>query len=473
MTTLERLPFDVLELIASRLDLESICRARLSCKHLSAKFSGPAFQQFIKVKKITMDRNGMADVKSLASHPTFGPAVQDLTLVTPVYDTKPLEDVVSTRERRVTERDGVFGSMTTKTCTTEELEKAASDLERMKAQQMSQRTMQADGSMLQCLTDALRSFGDLSSLHLEAAVHQEPSDLVSTRVSNVQQLLVAASTSYRLIATAIALSKVKLHTLILFHNTNRCSIPITDIGAHMPALMEQGFDEAAATIRRMSFSMSTSAEADIEETDNDGTDNDEADDDENTEGIAPETEHYSAPAELLAPMHDLEDLEIHFYRDRGASIERYDEMFSEIAAQRHWPRLRKCSLRGLRVRQEDLILFFQKHASITTLELHEISLTQGTWPPVFAQLCSMTNMERVSLSTLWSQRLVSLRLPGEKAPEDYVTWLPCTRGPLVHTRMLSRTKLETGLPFCTADTGRTLGSPQSMNWTNSRRVLYG
>lgn len=83
---MESISFEVMELIVAGLELESICNLRLTSKRLSTVAAGPTFLRYIARQTHLLDRAGLRTLNDISKHITLGPAVQDIVLLTSVYD---------------------------------------------------------------------------------------------------------------------------------------------------------------------------------------------------------------------------------------------------------------------------------------------------------------------------------------------------------------------------------------------------
>lgn len=484
---MEHLPVELVERIVEELDLESVRSMRLLCRELSQKSCGPAFQQFIKRQRQCLTRTGLQTLLSIATHPVLGPAVREVTLVACVFDSSAVKAKLKEKGKTVPKNERLYFTSDYVPFTPAELSEMTAELEWFKTEKRQQREFLVNGTYARMLTDAFRSFGQLASLSLQATVirgHGRVASVMATRYWN--PVWIAASNAYRLTTSAIAQSKIGIETLLIFSELHRCSVPSFDIGAHMPSLDHDGFGEAAAKIKRMSISMSTKVETDYEKVlaireSLTWSDDLEAYDLFGSTGgllasddpTAIAMENYNGPAELLSKMPALQELDLHFYKTLQGLPKTYDRIFTLIADCIHLADLRRLKLRGIYAREDDLISFLDRHASIQTLELHGVHLTQGEWPRVFARLCDMPILETVELSNLWGQKLLNLKFPNESLLLNRENTLRCARGLLLPARSLSRKHLDAGLPFQMGDLGYMMGSPEASQWRDLDKLLYG
>lgn len=148
-------------------------------------------------------------------------------------------------------------------CSSKELEQASFDLKWLHEQSDDEAEAWITGWDVNAPAEALRGFAALQSLELTAVVVQARNNFPSPeQAANWHPIWAAASRSFRLVTSAIAISRVEINQLKLFSTTNRCSVTTFDIGHHMTRLTEHTFSHAAAKIKSFSLSMSTLVKTD-------------------------------------------------------------------------------------------------------------------------------------------------------------------------------------------------------------------
>lgn len=77
---------EMVENIVECLDLVSITNLRLTCSLLAIRCSGPRFKSYFNHVQTDLSESSLESLNALASHPTFGPAVRNMTVMATVYD---------------------------------------------------------------------------------------------------------------------------------------------------------------------------------------------------------------------------------------------------------------------------------------------------------------------------------------------------------------------------------------------------
>ncbi|KAL8706508.1 MAG: hypothetical protein Q9201_000440 [Fulgogasparrea decipioides] len=291
----------------------------------------------------------------------------------------------------------------------------------------------------------------------------------------------------------------------------------------MPALEAAKFTEAAKHIKNISLSVSTKVETDaqaklseVERMDYEGaglgtraTLLSEGDPDAVAEG------NYPGIARLLKLMPNLKSLDLHLYNILYGSWKSYAKVFSCIVDDIVLPSLRHCTLRGIRCCETSLLSFLGAHNGIVTLEMRQMYLDSGSWPSIFTHLCSMSDLQELTLQNLWdatghinlapkdrlSEREEDFARRREEDEEEYVYdtdeegkpdnenggYLPslrwrddpncccqCMCGVLVHTRSFTREEIQKErFDLAKKPWGRLIGSPQLVRWTNATSAELG
>lgn len=494
---LDGVPPEIVEKIVGDLDLNSIRNLRLTSKVLEDHCSGPRFKSFLGRQKTDLTSSSLSQLTAIARHPRFGAAVNTVVVLVVVHDYSELDRMLSTKRRRVFEKQGVFSITTEPEATQEELVEAQQTREKLVAQQREQKELAQDDNAAHRLKIPLQSFRTLETLAVEGAVVQGLGGYVPpSSVREWHPMWIRASEVYTSVILAIALSGIAIDTLTIYSNSRRCSVPTFDVNETEDYV---SLGPEGQHIKNLSLSVSTKVETDdrkiadararLSEVERAyfntgmGTNADllsENDPDAMAEG------NYPGVARLLKRMPNLERLDLHLYGTLKSGSNNYAKLFTHIADSIALPSLRRCRLRGLRVTEEALLRFLTAHPKITTLELGELHLISGAWAPIFAHLVNMPHLQQLHLSSIWGpKRLLSLE-PREQAwKEDWKPssggWTrnknfsyPCLDGTMVHTRTYSREDIHRErFQFAKGPEQRQMGSPFFMAWLETRRAEYG
>ena len=433
--------------------------------------------------------------------------VQTLTIVATVCDTSELDRLLPTKRRRITERQGVFTCTTEPEATPEELEDAQRSREQLVNQLKERERLACDESDVHALAAALREFGSLKTLSLEAAVDQGLGNYIApSSAREWHPIWIRAVEVYRTVTLAIARSSVAIESLHIYKNSTRCSVPTWDVNAHMPKLESSNFYNAAQHIKSISLSVSTKVETDTQKIADaaanlTGADRAYFQAGMHTVGLLSESdpeataeENYPGVARFLKNMPNLSQLDLHLYTTLKGTANSYAKVFSSIADTIHLPSLHHCSLRGLRCTEASLLKFLRAHTSLTSLHLHELTLVSGSWSPIFTHLSTTPpHFSHLSLHNLWKPNHQMLNLAPKHRPwvekeekgydpspmkgwtDDHNLSFACLDGIKVHTRHFDREEIvgEGGFEFKEGPVERQMGSPQFMAWIETRRAVYG
>lgn len=495
---LDRLPPEVVERIIQYVDLDTIKSLRLTSRVLGERCLGPRFKSFLKRQTTDLTKRSLQSLCALASHPTLRPVVKNLTIMATVYDTFEVQRILCIKKRRVVKR-GLKGQIYQTRylpCTEQELSTAQSDLAWLRAQQ-EEREALSDESVIESLASALRLFGRLNSVDLDATVIQGPNVTVWTKEGDWHPIFMRASQVYCLTMSAVARSGVAVDTLTVYRNTPRCSVPSCDITAHVEKLDADQLAVAGASIKNLALSISMRIETDIGkiaaarelrerlfhselgfQSSLLGTSDPETLAEENFPGIA----------RLLRFIPNLETIDLHLYDTLGGIPEVCDRIFKAIAQETRLPALEQCCLRGIYASTESMLQFLENHPRIKHLDLRQVTLTSGSWEPIFEYLGSsrMPALTRLYLSGLYQNVsnypwLVNLKPVWEEGSDggkdDYqrlrLTTFLCLGGSrFVHTREFDADEIKRGLEIQPVIDRHLLGAPY-YRWEFSRREEYG
>ena len=491
---------ELVEKINEDLDLPSIRNLRLTCKTLGDSCCGPRFRSFLEHQETDLTASSLRKLCQLAHHSKLGAAVLTLTVLATINDVSGIGRMLSTKNRRLTEHQGMLVCTRQREATQEELDEAQQSHERLIARTQEQQQMTRDGSDVRLLADALRSFGLLAVLEIVAVVDQGSGNfLASSSAQEWHSVWIRAVEAYRTVMLAMAHSSITVDTLRVYKGSRRCSVPTWDIGTYLPALEASNFSQAARHIKSISLSVSTKVETNFQKvadaraslTGADrayfeagmGTQVDQLSESD-PQAIA--EENYPGVARLLAYMPNLEILDLHLYNTLRDGARCYAKVFQYIADDVVLPSLRHCTLRGIRCSEPSLLRFFRAHDAISTLELSEIHLTSGSYSPVFAHLCTLPHLQFVTLHNLWAPGTGLLSLAPKNRPIEHnpsfsgsFTYdknysYSCEDGKMVHTRKFSREEIQgERFEFAKGPSGRQLGSPHFMAWLRTREAEYG
>jgi len=151
---------------------------------------------------------------------------------------------------------------------------------------------------------------------------------------------------------------------------------------------------------------------------------------------------------LLQSCPALEKLDLHFCHVPVPGLKQYDQMFAIMVHGTSLTELKSLAIRGLYVKESSLLRFLQQSPSIQKLKIDYVHLTEGDWQPIIRYFGQMSQLEEVTLASLYSNsRLVDLRLEKEGTELEGNTGehIPMYRGTLLHARTLCKDDLSPSL----------------------------
>ncbi|KAL8730397.1 MAG: hypothetical protein Q9181_004673 [Wetmoreana brouardii] len=436
-----------------------------------------------------------------------------------------------TKRRRAFEQPDEFSDVTEPQATQEELDEAQNSRNQLAVEMEQQQRMTRVESDVQLLAAALRIFGKLAVLAVEAAVTPHlSSHIPSSSAREWHPIWIRAAQVYRVTMLAIARSSVAVGFLQIYRASWRCSVPAWDVNELIPALEDADFATAAKHIKRISLSVSTKVETDAQNVANaranlSGVDRAYYEASMGTQAVRLSEEdpdvvaegNFPGIARLLKSMPNLESLDLHLYNRLNVSAVSYAKVFACVAEDLVLPSLRHCTLRGIWCSETSLLGFLVANNGIVTLEMRQIHFESGSWPSFFTHICSMPDLQELLLQNLCDatglinlapKDRLSIReeevarrrededggeyaydseedagkiddegygsLPSRRLRDDPNCCYPCLGGYLVHTRSFTREEiLKERFNLAKRPWGRQMGSPQFMRWMNARRAEFG
>ncbi|MCJ1374993.1 hypothetical protein MMC20_006226 [Loxospora ochrophaea] len=389
---LDEIPTELVEKIVRLLHVADIGRLRLTCRSLQSKSSGPHFKTFFFSRRTDLSLHNLQALADLANHEDFGPAVRNVVVVATAYVRSKLERILElgTKDNINDHDPELYGDL--EMCTEEELAQTLLELKLLSGREDEQVRLNVAQVDVQILTKAMCKIGKLHSLSIEATVYEDLQDARAPHEveGDWKPIWAAASRTYDVVLTAMATSRIAVDRLDVYSKVWRCSVPTYDIGQSLPRLKTSGLRDSLAHLRVLSLSMSSGSDR----------------------PWATYAENFSGPAGLLALTPELEELDLHLY-NAGHMGSIYDVVFDQRWADIPLPRLRKCTLRGIRIREDSLRQLLLSYATLEELELQSVHLTKGAWRPIF-DLCSSDalRLQRLTFDRLTTRLSRHFQPPG-------------------------------------------------------------
>ncbi|KAI4094902.1 MAG: hypothetical protein LQ348_006638 [Seirophora lacunosa] len=509
---LEDLPQELVDKIIEDLDLFAVKSLRLACKKVCDR-TYARFRCFFESQRTDLTSKSLKRLSLIANHPKLATAVRCVVVLALVYDLSELDRTLRIKRRRVYQRQGLFSLTLEPQASPEELQEAQQTRERLYAQMQERDSMIRNETDLQLLADTFRSFGKLNTLAVEPAVSRgRANHELASSVHEWYTIWIRAAQVYRTVMLSVARSGVAISNLHIYTSraSQRCSVPTWDINKHIPALLSAKFGRSAEHIKTISLSISTKVETDCQKIAEARAKLCETNRAYYQAGLAPSAGlrfdnnpaavvaegNFPGVARLLKQMPNLQRLDLHLYRTLWKGADSYAKVFSCLVEEEVvLPSLRQCKLRGLYCDETSLLAFLRAHPNIATLELRSVKLVSGAWRPIFARLCAMPLLQRVTLQNIRAppeggvvlrERMVNLgpKHPTAALHEDdgIPSWsadnrrsYPCGGGLMVHTRTFSREEMQRErFEFAEVpDDALVMASPAHHRFFTSNQAEYG
>jgi hypothetical protein len=286
---------------------------------------------------------------------------------------------------------------------TEKEAKAERDLEILKQRQTDYKELHDSGMDVSLLSEAFSNIamnsktGKLLTLSLEVVVYRENAEqrLHPLAGGGWRYIWKSAADVYHIAIRALAASKLPIEKLSIFNNRQlqRCSLGCNELGRI--SFEDKGLAISLASLKSLSVSFSDriifqsiedaerSCDPD-EERDWDTPDHNRGRDEMQAE--AEDEGNFIGLAKFLQLCRQLEDLEIHHYRLRSGLLGTLDlhleRVLQRVAEAETLPKLKRLELRGVYVREQDLLAFLQR-TGVHKLFMYWVILYGGTFRSIF------------------------------------------------------------------------------------------
>jgi hypothetical protein len=428
--SLEDCPNEIIESIVVLLGLSDIRSLRLSSRTLATKATQDHFKSYFHSKHVDITHSALRAFVGISRPGGLGCLVQHLVLVGVVNNTKLLESILHEGEEEYEEEgeedDEVEDEVEEDEPETEKQIQAELDLKILEERQTNYEQLHESGTDVSLLSDAFRNIvansktGKLLSLSLEVVVYREDFEqrLPPLAGGSWRFIWKSAADTFSTMMCSLAASNLSIEKLDIFNDRQlqRCSLACNELGSI--DFDHKGLAISLASLKSLSLSFSekvifnskNDAEQSYdpaEETAWDEVGEGRDDDDIKTE--AADEGNFIGLAKLLQLSSQLEDLKLHQYlliQGRLHPADMYHERLLQRAAQMT-PNmnLNRMELRGLYVREEDLLALIQRTA-VRKLSLYSVVMSSGSFRSVFDYCTSdAADMEELYCDELFEQGL--------------------------------------------------------------------
>ena len=424
------LPPELFEFILEDLGDAEISCLRLTCKNLRDR-SHHRFQSRFTCRQTDLSTNSLQRLIDISGHEQFGSAVKTVTVVAVLYDTAYLHGLMDfygtpspsetshnptkTHNRRrgdhrVPEIPGIKKLTALEVAQVRWEQSLLSQLEAEqhgpKAREVQTRygaghrpVERNDGAEEEektrlcrtMLTIAFCQLGRLQSLILEAAVYKVAAvRLAAYKCTYPNFMWSKASYVFHEVMTAMAESRMTVEQLSIYGGPWGCSVSSDMIHEVVSLWRDQDRKKALAAVKALALCVS-----------------------DPTRRVDPKIHHYSSIAGFLALFRNVEELEIHVCR-MESRFTKFEDVFEAVTKEVRFPSLLTCTLKGLQLRETDLIHFLEDNSRLANLKLRNVTLKQGSWHEFF-RCCSnrVVALEMLSIQRLYIFRIELLIFENE------------------------------------------------------------
>ena len=401
-----QLPPELFENVLEYLGDAEISWLRLTCKSLRDR-THHRFRNRFTCRQTDLSVTSLQRLIDISSHEEFGSAVKRVTIVAVLYDTAYLHELVdcdppfpSGTSYNLTETPNqprvryttpeILGIKDLTESEVAQLRWEQSLLSQHEAEQHGPkvrevRTGYGDGHRpvggidvageeektrlcRTMLTIAFCQLGRLQSLVLEAAVYKVAAvRLAAFKCTDPKIMWRKASYVFRMVMTAMVECQMTVDQLGIYGGPWGCSVYDYMIHEVVSRWRDQAREKALAAVKALALCVS------------------------DFPATTPGIDHHLSIAGFLALCPNVEKLEIHAYAIEVMAA-RFKDVFESVAKEVRFPSLLNCTLKGLQLREIDLIRFLQNNSKLANLKLQNVTLKQGSWHDFF-RCCSNREVE--------------------------------------------------------------------------------
>ncbi|KAM7202544.1 hypothetical protein V8F20_004333 [Naviculisporaceae sp. PSN 640] len=517
------LPTELIEKILENLDAQSIFNVRLTCNDLAQRSVGPhLLKTCYRLQNTSLSFTDLARVEAVLSDPVFGAAVNHLTVRATVYHIDPQDRIHMSRAAAGT------------TNVHEQLARFHENLDwiadRRGEQEFAEWNEHEDS--ISQLAGIMKRLGGpdaeqptlSSGLDLVGVISPGPGLMYNPARSGPviwNNMARRASQTFYVTIKAMVQSGLKTPLLWIYPQTRRCSVPAGTISHIMSSINNEDLAAALSGIKNfaLSFAPMVGTKADLGLHVKPGKLSENLRDIDEEEGWdwrlplpRPRQELgrllletiYAVPKFLSLISTDVEILDLHMFNPYQRRSADYSCIFTILAQEVLFTKLKDCTLRGIWAKEHSLLNFFHNHANqLERLQLRDIWLVEGNWAKFFRWLNPevFPNLKYLRLENLFhgDSHLVNIAPPDtalrrkgldtDNRPTEFeVAFSPnshfnCMGGKCVFLREWDRemfwleSRDEEGVPvgmkFTELPRGSPLPSPEFKSWKLMRGDEFG
>jgi hypothetical protein len=488
--SLPDLPPELIERINILLPLDGICSLRLTNRTLASKATQEHFKAHFRMKRLRLTEKHLQSFVEISVSRGLGNLLQDLTLVSPVYDFEELTLRLQTGSRDVTElNESSSTSLVPKLLGEDNSQQAKLDLEVLRQRIDAQLEFVRSERDIELLSQAFSNLAaNRVSIHIlqtEVEIHEDDATaplrpLFAGRWSSISA---AAENCTRTLFASLAVSGLSIQSLDLFnsHRMLRCSLPCNVLESvdytsdKLVSMLDQLVNFSMRISGCLRIKSSTRKEASGLPHDLGQEEDYDSSSDEKSLQIANKMSSFDSLRSLLQNCSSLQTLDLAGFRlshedTQAAQVQSRSIIQAVEGADLLC--LQKLTLQGLTITEYQLLNMLQDLKTLWSLSLRFICLSEGSFKRVLDYCTIEVAMKEVELESLYESRLIHFESPW--ATEWTTPWGQTT-GKKGLKASYKRTLDEAAshqIKYRLA-TGRTPNSPGLQAWARDLRDRFG
>lgn len=452
---------------------------------MKEKTTQDRFKSFFRTESVRLNEQSLLSFAANTRPGMLGCLVEELDLVGLVYNPVQLENILTTKTRTVTKRNGPMTMSTEERCGADELVKVQKDLDTLNEAKHSAEQLHNDGRDVELLAQTFENlkangWSPLRKLRTLIKVFRDDAvtEIDPLEGGSYKLIWQKAAETLRTTLSALSNSGLAVDELDAFSEVHRCAVAANELSP-----IDTTNESLNSVLGKMTtFSIGIS-NRDIPKTEEQileferpvfpsfrtykaQTPRDptimkaEADDEDNFTGLS----------NLLALSPNLETLDLHFYNLDSPPVETHNpKLFTRILETTTFSTLTALRLRGFHLHSQDLLRSITR-SPLRKLRLENLHLITGTWRSLFAFIAEgPQGYDWILVDDLFEgSRLLYFSSEGDGKPK--FPSLCGTKGTNGVLRRGEDAKRRVEFHFAAE---RPFGSPQVYHWHVRRQIEYG
>lgn len=411
------LPVELIRYITDDLPFSDILTLRLTCRTLRAKATDRRFEQRFTSPTCDMSPRSLARLAAIAASP-IGRLVRAITLVTTLLD--------DGSDRQRTSEDAIERDDSSSASDAEDA--AARDVStgHHRAARDAGEELRASGRDLEMLCATFGALGKLERLALDAVVLRSwgtpPGRKARLRASGAtgrarrppagghpidgygcggrDDLRMMANHDFAIVLKAMVRTKIAIESISAYSRAWGCSLLTTELRELIQTIPKTELETALSSVTSLTVSITGIGLLTWGKF-------------AKKEPRPPVDGALEGFEQLLAAAGRLRNVDILRVKPNIGVVDEGEEQdFSAFARRVAASSLRSLTLRGFRMRTDDLVNLLQRCDKLEAVEFREASIVEGQWSQVFQCLGTMAQLRQVTLFRCYEDRLILITRPA-------------------------------------------------------------